>query len=100
MSFHAILVDVVQMPSFGTTQCKRNHGRGRLVAASHCPDRPIWFEARPRAVRDLDSQLVCVRGTSQDVTEQQRAIRAWNACASANDATPTAIGATGLPSRC
>jgi PAS domain-containing protein len=130
MSFHAILVDVVQMPSFGTTQCKRNHGRGRLVAASHCPDRPIWFEARPRAVRDLDSQLVCVRGTSQDVTEQQRAIRgvvesrdffqgtldsltahvavldergdiimtnrAWNAFASANDATPTAIGANYL----
>jgi len=100
MSCHAILVDVIQMLSVGITQCKRNHGRGRLVAASHCPDMPMWFETRSRAVRDLDSHLMCARGTSQDVTEQQRAIRAWNACASANDATPTAIGATGLPSRC
>lgn len=34
---------------------------------------PVWMETRSRAVRDPDGTLLCVRGTSQDVTEQELA---------------------------
>ena len=34
---------------------------------------PVWVETRLRAVRDDDGELLCVRGTSQDVTEQELA---------------------------
>jgi EAL domain-containing protein (putative c-di-GMP-specific phosphodiesterase class I)/PAS domain-containing protein len=34
---------------------------------------PIWLEVRSRAVRDSEGRLACVRGTAQDVTEQQLA---------------------------
>jgi PAS domain S-box-containing protein len=39
------------------------------------PDGPAWMELRGRAVRDDEGRLVCVRGTSQDVTEQEEAAR-------------------------
>ena len=31
----------------------------------------VWLELRARAVRDADGRLQCVRGTAQDVTEQE-----------------------------
>ena len=34
---------------------------------------PVWIETRLRAVRADDGELLCVRGTSQDVTEQELA---------------------------
>ncbi len=34
---------------------------------------PLWLETRSRAVRDDGGALICVRGTSQDVTEQTAA---------------------------
>ena len=34
---------------------------------------PVWIETRLRAVRADDGELFCVRGTSQDVTEQELA---------------------------
>ena len=34
---------------------------------------PVWVETRLRAVRDGDGELLCIRGTSQDVTEQEQA---------------------------
>ncbi len=37
---------------------------------------PVWLELRCRAVRDDARRLLCVRGTSQDVTEQQLAKQA------------------------
>jgi PAS domain S-box-containing protein len=37
--------------------------------------RELWIETRSRAVRDADGRLLCVRGTSQDVTEQELARR-------------------------
>lgn len=33
--------------------------------------REAWLETRSKAVRDADGRLLCVRGTSQDVTEQE-----------------------------
>jgi PAS domain S-box-containing protein len=39
------------------------------------PDGPIWLETRARAVRDGDGRLLRIRGTSQDVTEQEAAKR-------------------------
>ena len=39
------------------------------------PGGPIWIELRARAFRDDDGTLVCVRGTSQDVTAQELAAR-------------------------
>ena len=38
------------------------------------PSGAVWLETRSRAVRDADGQLVCVRGTTQDVSEQERAL--------------------------
>jgi PAS domain S-box-containing protein len=35
------------------------------------PDGPVWLEIRSRALRDESGGLLCVRGTAQDVTEQQ-----------------------------
>lgn len=35
----------------------------------------IWLEIRSRAIRDSDGRLLCVRGTAQDVTEQELARR-------------------------
>ncbi len=37
------------------------------------PDGNAWLETRSRAVRDEDGRLTSVRGTTQDVTEQQLA---------------------------
>jgi PAS domain S-box-containing protein len=37
------------------------------------PTGPAWIELRGRAVRDADGELICVRGTSQDVTVQELA---------------------------
>lgn len=37
------------------------------------PGGSLWLETRSRAVRDQDARLVCVRGTTQDVTEQEAA---------------------------
>jgi len=37
------------------------------------PDADTWLETRWRVVRDADGTLVCVRGTSQDVSEQELA---------------------------
>lgn len=37
----------------------------------HSPSGPMWLETRARAIRDADGELLCVRGTSQDVTEQE-----------------------------
>jgi PAS domain S-box-containing protein len=34
---------------------------------------PVWLETRLRAVRDGDGTLLCVQGTSQDVTEEELA---------------------------
>jgi len=34
---------------------------------------PIWLEIRSRAVREPDGDLICVRGTAQDVSEQELA---------------------------
>jgi PAS domain S-box-containing protein len=39
------------------------------------PAAQAWLETRTRAVRDADAGLLCVRGTSQDVTEQELAKR-------------------------
>jgi PAS domain S-box-containing protein len=39
------------------------------------PTGPVWIELRARAVRDADGRLVCVRGTSQDVTVEELAAR-------------------------
>jgi PAS domain S-box-containing protein len=36
---------------------------------------PTWIELRAHAVRDAEGQLVCVRGTSQDVTAQELSAR-------------------------
>ena len=33
----------------------------------------MWVETRLRAVRDGEGELLCIRGTSQDVTEQEQA---------------------------
>jgi PAS domain S-box-containing protein len=33
----------------------------------------VWIETRLRAIRDAEGTLLCVRGTSQDVTEQELA---------------------------
>lgn len=37
------------------------------------PTGSAWLETRSRAVRDEDGRLLCIRGTSQDVTEQELA---------------------------
>jgi len=37
------------------------------------PSGALWLETRAQAVRDPDGQLICIRGTTQDVTEQERA---------------------------
>jgi EAL domain-containing protein (putative c-di-GMP-specific phosphodiesterase class I)/PAS domain-containing protein len=37
------------------------------------PTGAVWLELRSRAVRDVDGRLICVRGTAQDVTEQELA---------------------------
>ena len=37
------------------------------------PTGALWLELRSRAVRGADGQLLCVRGTAQDVTEQELA---------------------------
>ena len=37
------------------------------------PTGAVWLEFRSRAVRDADGRLTCVRGTAQDVTEQELA---------------------------
>jgi EAL domain-containing protein (putative c-di-GMP-specific phosphodiesterase class I)/PAS domain-containing protein len=37
------------------------------------PSGPAWLEIRSRAVRDRNGQLQCVRGTAQDVTDQEQA---------------------------
>jgi PAS domain S-box-containing protein len=37
------------------------------------PTGPTWLETRARAVRGRDDRLLCVRGTAQDVTEQELA---------------------------
>ncbi len=37
------------------------------------PNGPIWLETRSHAVRNAEGQLLSVRGTSQDVTEQELA---------------------------
>ncbi len=37
------------------------------------PTGQAWLETRARAVRDLDGRLVCIRGTTQDVTESHLA---------------------------
>ncbi len=37
------------------------------------PTGQAWLETRSRAVRDLDGRLVCIRGTTQDVTESHLA---------------------------
>ena len=37
------------------------------------PTGPVWIETRSRAVRDVDGRLLCIRGTSQDVTDQELA---------------------------
>lgn len=37
------------------------------------PGGPVWLENRSRAMRDDGGRLLCVRGTSQDVTEQELA---------------------------
>jgi PAS domain S-box-containing protein len=34
---------------------------------------PVWIETRLRAIRDDEGALLCVRGTSQDVTDQELA---------------------------
>ena len=34
---------------------------------------PVWIETRLRAIRDAEGTLLCVRGTSQDVTDQELA---------------------------
>ena len=34
------------------------------------PSGPIWLETRSRGVRGVDGRVSCVRGTTQDVTEQ------------------------------
>ncbi len=37
------------------------------------PSGSIWLEIRSRAIRDVDGALRCVRGTAQDVSEQELA---------------------------
>lgn len=37
------------------------------------PTGTVWLETRSQAVRDADGRVVCVRGTTQDVTEQELA---------------------------
>jgi EAL domain-containing protein (putative c-di-GMP-specific phosphodiesterase class I)/PAS domain-containing protein len=37
------------------------------------PSGPVWLEVRSRAVRDGSGHLLCVRGTAQDVSEQELA---------------------------
>jgi PAS domain S-box-containing protein len=52
---------------------QRNEAVTRFRRGS--PSSPVWIELRARAVRDVDGRLVCVRGTSQDVSEQELAAR-------------------------
>jgi PAS domain-containing protein len=35
------------------------------------PSGSVWLETRSRAVRDAGGRLLCIRGTSQDVTERE-----------------------------
>jgi PAS domain S-box-containing protein len=52
------------------------HGKRNESVRRHCQDFPagvVWLETRSRAVRDETGELMCVRGTSQDVTEQELA---------------------------
>jgi PAS domain S-box-containing protein len=51
-------------------------GERDTAARRYChsyPTGPVWLETRSRAVREGDGRLVCVRGTTQDVSEQQLA---------------------------
>ena len=50
-------------------------GREEAVRRSRrpYPTGPVWIETRSRAVRDVDGRLLCIRGTSQDVTDQELA---------------------------
>ena len=49
--------------------------RDDFVRRAHyeLPPGPAWLETRARAVRDRDGRLMYVRGTTQDVTEQELA---------------------------
>jgi len=49
--------------------------RDEAVSRSHrpYPTGPVWIETRSRAVRDVDGRLLRIRGTSQDVTDQELA---------------------------
>jgi len=48
---------------------------GCVRYARELPTGPTWIETRARAVRDADGKLLCIRGTSQNVTEQHLAER-------------------------
>ena len=55
---------------------------------------PVWIETRLRAVRDDDGELLCIRGTSQDVTEQELAEQDLTTQAALLDEVDVAVIAT------
>jgi len=54
----------------------------------------VWIETRLRAVRDAEGTLLCVRGTSQDVTEQELARQEVTTQAALLDEVDVAVVAT------
>ena len=60
---------------------------------------PVWVETRLRAVRDGDGELLCIRGTSQDVTEQEQAKQEVTTQSALLDEVDVAVVATDLDGR-